>query len=84
MTELRNIGVVGCGTMGAGIAQTVIQAGLDVVVVETDDDRLQRGFTTIVSSLSKLVEKGFLWKMKPKVRPAAAAWLDRAFGAGGM
>ncbi len=60
MTTLRNIGVVGCGTMGAGIAQTIIQAGLDVVVVETDDDRLQRGFTTIVSSLSKLVEKGLL------------------------
>jgi 3-hydroxybutyryl-CoA dehydrogenase len=60
MTELRNIGVVGCGTMGAGIAQTIIQAGLDVVVVEADDDRLQRGFTTIVSSLSKLVEKGLL------------------------
>jgi 3-hydroxybutyryl-CoA dehydrogenase len=46
--------------MGAGIAQTIIQAGLDVVVVEADDDRLQRGFTTIVSSLSKLVEKGLL------------------------
>lgn len=60
MTELRTIGVVGCGTMGAGIVQTIIQAGLDVVVVEADDDRLQRGFTAIVSSLSKLVEKGLL------------------------
>ncbi|MGQ9896536.1 MAG: 3-hydroxyacyl-CoA dehydrogenase family protein [Acidobacteriota bacterium] len=60
MTELRSIGVVGCGTMGAGITQSIIQAGFDVVVVEADDDQLQRGFTSIVSNLSKLVEKGLL------------------------
>ncbi|MCS7079294.1 MAG: 3-hydroxybutyryl-CoA dehydrogenase [Chloracidobacterium sp.] len=60
MTEFRKIGVVGCGTMGAGITQTILQAGYEVVVVEADDDRLQRGFTTIVSALSKLVEKGVI------------------------
>ncbi|OYT72702.1 MAG: 3-hydroxybutyryl-CoA dehydrogenase [Chloracidobacterium sp. CP2_5A] len=60
MTELRKIGVVGCGAMGAGITQIILQAGYETVVVETDDDRLQRGFTTIVSALSKLVEKGVI------------------------
>ena len=31
MAEIRKVGVVGLGTMGAGIAQVVVQAGLEVV-----------------------------------------------------
>lgn len=60
MAEFRKIGVVGCGTMGAGITQTILQAGYETVVVEADDERLQRGFTNIVAALSKLVEKGVI------------------------
>ncbi len=60
MTAIRKIGVVGCGTMGAGITQTILQAGYEVVVIEADDDRLRRGLMTIVTALSKLVEKGAL------------------------
>ena len=52
------IGVVGAGTMGAGIAQVAAQAGHSVVLTDTNPDQLQRAEQQIVKSLDKLVEKG--------------------------
>jgi 3-hydroxyacyl-CoA dehydrogenase len=45
--ELRRIGVVGCGTMGQGIAAAVARAGFDVTVLETDAGRLKSGISAI-------------------------------------
>ena len=52
------IGVVGAGTMGAGIAQVAAQAGHSVVLTDTNPEQLQRAEQQIVKSLDKLVEKG--------------------------
>jgi 3-hydroxybutyryl-CoA dehydrogenase len=52
------IGVVGAGTMGAGIAQVAAQAGHSVVLTDTNPDQLQRAEQQIVKSLDKLVDKG--------------------------
>lgn len=51
------VGVVGAGTMGAGIAQTFATAGFDVTMVDVGDAQLERGIRTIASSLTKLEEK---------------------------
>jgi len=51
--EIRKVGVVGCGTMGQGIAASVARAGFDVVVVETDSDRLKAGLTAIERMLEQ-------------------------------
>ena len=40
---ITKLGVVGCGAMGAGIAQVSLQAGYEVVVREIDDVFLQKG-----------------------------------------
>jgi 3-hydroxyacyl-CoA dehydrogenase len=45
--DLRRIGIVGCGTMGQGIAASVLRAGFDVVLVEKDGDRLNAGLSAI-------------------------------------
>jgi 3-hydroxybutyryl-CoA dehydrogenase len=52
------IGVVGAGTMGAGIAQVAAQAGHSVVLTDTNPEQLQRAEQQIVKSLDKLVDKG--------------------------
>ena len=56
--EVNKVGVVGLGTMGAGIAQLCIQAGLPTVVVETSAELAEKGQGRIASALSRLEQKG--------------------------
>jgi 3-hydroxybutyryl-CoA dehydrogenase len=58
--EIKQVGVVGAGIMGAGIAQVAAQAGYQVVVREINDDLLKKGLGSINSFLAKSVEKGRL------------------------
>jgi len=54
------VGVIGCGLMGAGIAQVAATAGFDVVVREVDDALLKKGLGALDASLARAVEKGKL------------------------
>jgi 3-hydroxybutyryl-CoA dehydrogenase len=56
--EINKVGVLGCGLMGSGIAQTAATAGCDVIVREVTDELCERGFAGMEKSLSKFVEKG--------------------------
>ena len=56
--EIRKVGVLGCGLMGAGIAQTSATAGFETVVREVSEDALRKGFAGIEKSLAKFAEKG--------------------------
>lgn len=56
--EIKKVGVVGCGIMGSGIAQVCAQAGFDVMVMDTRDEYLDKGFATIEKVLARSVEKG--------------------------
>ncbi len=53
----RTIGVVGAGTMGAGIAQVAARAGLEVVLIEQTDEWLERGLRSIAENLMRSVRK---------------------------
>ncbi|MGH7630974.1 MAG: 3-hydroxyacyl-CoA dehydrogenase family protein [Gemmatimonadales bacterium] len=55
---IRTVGVLGCGLMGSGIAQTAAAAGYRTIVRDTADEQLARGRAAIERSLMKLVEKG--------------------------
>jgi len=55
--EIKKVGVVGCGAMGAGIAQLCAQSGYQVVVSEINDTLLNRGLASIEKALARLVEK---------------------------
>lgn len=55
-----NIGVVGAGQMGAGIAQVCAQAGFPVILTDLSVETLQKAKSTILKSLGKLVEKGVI------------------------
>ncbi|MGI8556910.1 MAG: 3-hydroxyacyl-CoA dehydrogenase family protein [Solirubrobacteraceae bacterium] len=60
MAELKQVGVVGGGLMGHGIAQVTAQAGYDVVLREVDDSTLAKGLGKIEKQLARAVEKGKL------------------------
>lgn len=55
--KIKNVGVVGCGQIGSGIAQVCAQSGYSVVVSETNPGLLQKGYTAIEASLNKSVDK---------------------------
>jgi 3-hydroxybutyryl-CoA dehydrogenase len=58
--QIRTAGVVGLGTMGAGIVEVFAKAGLEVVAVELDEPLLDAGRSRLVASLDRAVERGRL------------------------
>jgi len=64
---MKNIVVVGGGTMGNGIAHTAAASGLDVALVDVNDAILQRAIATITANLQRGVDKG---KMTAEERDA--------------
>ncbi|MDT0323674.1 3-hydroxybutyryl-CoA dehydrogenase [Streptomyces millisiae] len=58
MSDIERVGVVGCGQMGAGIAEVCARSGLDVMVAETTGEALELGRTRLVASLDRAVERG--------------------------
>ena len=55
---MKNIVVIGAGTMGNGIAHTAAASGLDVTLVDMGDEILSRAMTTIGKNLQRGVDKG--------------------------
>jgi 3-hydroxybutyryl-CoA dehydrogenase len=55
--KLKNVGVIGAGAMGSGIAQVSAVAGYDVVLQDVYGDALEKANASIVKSLSKMVSK---------------------------
>lgn len=55
---MRRVGVIGCGLMGAGIAEVCARAGLDVVVVEFSPEAARVGLARIEASLRRAEERG--------------------------
>jgi 3-hydroxybutyryl-CoA dehydrogenase len=58
MPEIKQVGVLGAGLMGHGIAQVAAQAGYDVVLREVDEATLQKGIAKIEKQLARAVERG--------------------------
>jgi 3-hydroxybutyryl-CoA dehydrogenase len=57
---IERVGVVGCGLMGAGIAEVSARAGLDVVVREVDAGAAEAGLNRVTSSLDRALRAGKL------------------------
>ncbi|MET8309629.1 3-hydroxybutyryl-CoA dehydrogenase [Micromonospora sp. NPDC005173] len=58
--EFSTVGVVGLGTMGAGIVEVFARNGIDVVAVEISEPALERGRVTLTGSTDRAVAKGKL------------------------
>ena len=54
---MKNIAVIGAGTMGNGIAHTFAQSGFKVQLIDISDASLERGMSTISKNLDRMVAK---------------------------
>src|SRR5712675_2694063 len=72
--EIRKVGVLGCGLMGSGIAQTAASAGFETIVREVSEELLQKGFAAIEKSLERFAQKGTITAEQQKQTR------DRLFG----
>ncbi len=57
---IRKVGVVGCGLMGGGIAQTCAQSGYETVVSEVNQQLLDKGLARIYGAWDMMASKGKL------------------------
>lgn len=69
---IERVGVIGCGQMGAGIAEVCARAGMDVVVREVDAESAERGRDRMIASFDKAVART---KMSEEERDATIARL---------
>ena len=72
--DIKKVGVLGCGLMGSGIAQTAASAGFETTVREVTEELLQKGFASIEKSLEKFAAKGTITAEQQKQTR------DRLFG----
>ena len=56
--EIQSLAVLGAGQMGAGIAQVAACAGYPVVMIDIEQEYVDKGLATIEKSLSRIVSKG--------------------------
>jgi 3-hydroxybutyryl-CoA dehydrogenase len=81
MTSAQTIGVIGAGTMGAGIAQVCAASGLSVVMMDIDEARVAKGQGAVGAALEKLANKG---KLSAADRDAALGRLRGATDYGAL
>lgn len=55
---MKNIAVIGAGTMGNGIAHTFAQFGCKVQLIDVSENALEKGMATIAKNLDRMVDKG--------------------------
>ncbi len=57
LDDIKNVTIIGAGTMGNGIAQVFAATGFNVNLVDIKDEFVQRGMATIEKSLGRLIKK---------------------------
>ena len=63
---MKNIAVIGAGTMGNGIAHTFAQKGFKVCLIDISEKSIERGMQTIVTNLDRMIAKGTITEADKK------------------
>ena len=60
LDDIKKVTVIGCGTMGNGIAQVFAQTGFDVVLIDVSQSLLDRALGTLAGSMDRQIKKGII------------------------
>jgi 3-hydroxybutyryl-CoA dehydrogenase len=73
LNDIKTIGILGAGTMGAGIGISCIMAGYKVVLFDISDEVLGNAGESVIRNLNKAIEKG---KLDPEEKNATLDRID--------
>lgn len=76
-SEIKSVGVIGLGTMGAGIVEVFLKAGIPVVAVDGSTELAERGKGFLVASLDRQVKRGRLDEAGRDVLVGQATFTDQ-------
>jgi 3-hydroxybutyryl-CoA dehydrogenase len=71
--NVRTVGVIGAGQMGAGVAQVAAQAGVRVVLNDVDEALCLRGLRGLERNLDRMIQRG---RLKPEERDSLLRRID--------
>jgi 3-hydroxyacyl-CoA dehydrogenase len=74
--KIETVGVIGCGTMGGGIAMNFANAGIPVRVLESEPEALQRGLEIVGLNYARTVSRGRLSQAEMDKRMALIEGID--------
>ncbi|MFZ5981452.1 MAG: 3-hydroxybutyryl-CoA dehydrogenase [Candidatus Zixiibacteriota bacterium] len=57
INDIKKVGVIGCGTMGNGIAQVFAQTGYDVILIDIKQEFLDKAVANIGVSMDRMIKK---------------------------
>jgi len=60
MSQIKSVGIIGAGQMGAGIAHVVALAGYDVVIHDVSQERLDAGLEAVKKNMARQVSRGII------------------------
>ena len=63
---MKNVAVIGAGTMGNGIAHTFAQSGFRVQLIDVSENALKKGIETITKNLDRMVSKETITEAQKK------------------
>jgi 3-hydroxyacyl-CoA dehydrogenase len=81
LRAIKKVGIVGAGTMGGGIAMNFINIGMPVIILETEQAKLDKGLVTIRSHYENTVKKG---KLTPEKMQQRMALIDTTLDYGAL
>jgi 3-hydroxybutyryl-CoA dehydrogenase len=71
---INNIAIIGAGIMGQGIAQTIASAGLDVIVIEKDQQHLEKAQAVLSSSIDRDIRRWSITQSEKRAMMSRIKW----------
>ena len=73
--RINSVAIIGAGIMGRGIAQTVAAMGLEVIIVELDNDRLENAKAQLTESIDREIKRWAMTKSDKKAIFGRIKWV---------
>ncbi len=72
--QINNVAIIGAGVMGQGIAHTIAASGMDVKVIEKDQNKLDLAKSTLIESIDREIKRWVMTNSEKKSILSRIEW----------